>query len=354
MKRVALFCMCFFMSLSLFALEESRRLYNEALTYFEKAEYGRALKPCEDAIRVHKENIQKQEEMIKTAIKPRQVNKAGDLITEIVKVLEKREEKDYVELINYYLRKKGLEFFDNSITNLQSYLSKIEVYPEAYKLIGDIYKFEGEYDFAEQYYKVALDNSEVLDVPDEKYEILYLLADISKLKNDDDEYEKRLLLILNEDPFFTYKNLSSSMVTYIRRNKSDSMEKFFQLYRAENFYMMNAYVNLAEYYVQKGEMDRALTFASLSVITGITKVINIATKRNVSFEYTNLQDLLQEVSFYDDVIEWGITNNFWKSLNQLADYTKRDGDGVFALSLLEVLSQFTPVEYYRREALLML
>ena len=168
------------------------------------------------------------------------------------------------------------------------------------------------------------------------------------------EYEKRLLLILNEDPYLSFKSLSQNMVNVIRRNKSDSMEKFFTMYRADNYYMMNSYVSLCEYYKEKGEIDRSLTFASLATITGFTKIVNTLSKRNVSFEYTSLEAFMQEASFYDDVIEWGIKNNFWKILNILAELTKGDGDDNFAISLLTVLSDYSPVEYYRREALLML
>lgn len=340
--------------LSLFALDESQRLYNEALTYYEKADYGRALKPCEEAIRLHKEDIQGQEEMIKTALKAPQVATVGNSIVEILKVLNKREEWDYVNLIQFYLNKKGEAYFDDNIENLLTYLKKIEFYPEAHKLIGDIYKIEGEYEFAEMYYKNAIDNADVLDVVDERYEILYQLADISRLKGDENEMETRLLGILSEDVYFTKRTLPENMVSFIRKNKADTFEKYFQMYRADNYYMMNAYVQLSDYYFKKGQMDRALQFCTLATITGFTKIESVISKRDISFEYTDFKSLLQQASFYDDIIKWGVDNNFWKTLNMLAIISRTDGNDKFSDALLYVLSEYSPIEYYRREAVLLL
>ncbi|MCQ2577762.1 MAG: hypothetical protein MJ176_04435 [Treponema sp.] len=340
--------------LSLFALDESQRLYNEALTYYENADYGRALKPCEEAIRLHKEDIEGQEEQIKNALKPRQVALAGNSIVEILKVLNKREEWDYVNLIKYYLNKKGEAYFDDNIENLLAYLKKIEIYPEAHKLIGDIYKIEGEYDFAEMYYKNAIDNADVLDVVDERYEILYQLAEISRLKGDENEMETRLLGILSDDVYFTKRTLASNMVTFVRKNQKDTLEKYFQMYRADNYYMMNAYVQLADYYFKKGQMERSLQFCTLATITGFTKIEQVVSKRDISFEYTDFSSLLQQASFYDDVVEWGTKNNFWKILNMLAVITRTDGNDKFSDSLLYILAEHSPLEYYRREAVLLI
>jgi len=339
---------------SLFALDESQRLFNEALTYYENADYGRALKPCEEAIRIHKEDIQGQEDQIKNALKPQQVATVGNSINEILKVLNKREEWDYVNLIRFYLNKKGEAYFEDNIENLLTYLQKIEFYPEAHKLIGDIYKIEGEYDFAEMYYKNAIENTDVLDVVDERYEILYQLADISRLKGDENEMETRLLSILSEDVYFTKGTLATNMVTFVRKNQKNTLEKFFQMYRADNYYMMNAYVQLSEYYFKKGQMERALKFCTLATITGFTKIEQVVSKRNISFAYTDFKSLLQEAAFYDDVIEWGTENNFWKILNQLAIITRTDGNDKFSDSLLYILSEYSPLEYYRREATLLL
>ena len=83
-----------------------------------------------------------------------------------------------------------------------------QIIDEVYKLIGDIYKLEGEYTFAEEYYSKALNYSSVFDIPNDKYEVLYLLAEISEINQDFERMEIRLLNILVDDPFEKNKNLT--------------------------------------------------------------------------------------------------------------------------------------------------
>ena len=40
-----------------------------------------------------------------------------------------------------------------------------------------------------------------------------------------------------------------------------------------------------------------------------TKILNIVTKRNPVFEYKDLKSLLDEVSKYSDIVQWGIDNS---------------------------------------------
>ena len=59
---------------------------------------------------------------------------------------------------------------------------------------------------------MALQKADVLDLPDEKYEILYMLADISRLSGKDNQLEVRLLNILTEDSAFKDTTLKNSIL----------------------------------------------------------------------------------------------------------------------------------------------
>lgn len=335
-------------------LSNGTNFYQKALTAFDNKDYGKALNLCEEAVITRKESVSRQIKMLEDALEPQQVQKAGKKITDIKAVLVKREEWEVLDLIKSCENKKGEAFFDNDIDNLLSYLNSIVYFPEAQKLIGDVYKIEGEYSFAESYYRDALKNSEVLDIPDERYELLYLLAELSQLQNDENARETRLLGILSEDKKFLDKNLRSSMLRTIRQDKKDSMDKFFKLYRADNYYMLKAYSNLAELYMDNGETEKALDFYSISVITGFTKVITTVQKRNINFEYKDLSSLLFEASHYDDIVSWGTENNFWKSLYSFSEVCMKDGDYIFANNLLKSLAEYCPEEYYRKAAVLLI
>ena len=199
-KKIIINCILFFLMAGLFSQtnlnEESVKNYRLALESFDNKNYGDALKYSEFAILYRRQLIEKQIESLKTSLTSRQVQTAVDDIDSILEILIKRKENVSVEIINYYLKRKGIEYFGNSIQNLLTYLQESLFFPEAQKLIGDIYRLEGEYDFAETYYLLALENAAVLDIPEQKYEILYLLAEISRLKKDYDKMEVRLLNLL--------------------------------------------------------------------------------------------------------------------------------------------------------------
>lgn len=360
MKKTVLFFVLTAACFSLFAadkkakLDESVEAYRNSIEAMDAGDYGKALKYAEDAILYRKQRIENQINTVKNSLSAKRVQAAGDHFTPVLNVLENRKEYETANIINYYIKKKGSDYFEDSVKNLLAYLENSKDFPEAHKIIGDIYKLEGEYKFAEEYYLMALDKADVLDIPDEKYEILYMLADISRLEDDLPKMEIRLMNILAEDKNYKDAGLKRAMKGTISSNKKDSMEKFFNLYRADSYNCINAYNQLAEYYHNAHRNDKALEFASLAAITSFSRIIEILYSRNSVYEYENLEGFMQEASYYDDVIEWGSRNSAWKSFNILASYSTEEGYTNFSKSLLRVIARYTPETYWQRDAVLQL
>ena len=360
MKKLIFIFVVSVISFSLFAAEkvtkvdESVEAYRKAIEAMDVQDYGKALKYSEDAILYRKQRIENQINKLKNSLSAKRVQAAGDHLDPVLNVLNNRKEYETAAIIEYYIKKKGKDYFEDSVTKLLEYLEDSKDFPEAHKIIGDIYKLEGEYTYAEEYYMMALNRSDVLDIPDEKYEILYMLADISRLEGDFSKMETRLLNILAEDNNYRDSALKRSMKGTISANKKDSMEKFFNLYRADSYNCIDAYNQLAEYYHNAGKLDKALDFASLAVITSFSRIIDILYSRNSVYEYENLEGFMQEAALYDDVIEWASRNSAWKSFNILASYSTEAGYTVFSQTLLRVLARYTPETYWQRDAVLQL
>lgn len=328
--------------------------YRQALSYFDSKEYGKSLRYAEDAIRLKKQHVEKEAKKLENSLATRQVKAVGDEIDDIIKVLKLRDEYDCVDIVNYYVSIKGTAFFHNSIKELVLYIKSQEQYPECYKLIGDIYKLEGEYSLAEDYYQKAWDNSLVLDVPDEKYEILYLMAELSRLTGDYEKMEVRLLNINSKDSLETRAILLKSMSSLIKKDGPGTLEKFFQMYRFDDFYSLNAFCQLAEYYESKGEIEKALSFSALAVITGFTKIENVIAKRDINYEYKSISDFLEDVQNYQDLVSWGDKNNIWKSFDLLCELSSQIGGKNFSIELLRVLARYSPNPYWQQSAVLKL
>lgn len=358
MKKSFVLLFFTFFALNVFSVdlinEDSVQSYRDAKSFFLNKEYGKALDKCEEAITFRKENVLEEVSIITEALKPKQVQRAGDDLSAVLKVLNERNEKRPISVINKYIKLKGEDYFENSISKLISHIQQKEHYPEVYKLIGDIYKLEGEYKFAEDYYKKALDNSNVLNIPNDRFELLYSLAEISEINEDFKRMEIRLLNILTDDSTYKNKALSKALLNTVVSNKKDCFEKFFELYRGNNYFSLKAYSKLSDYYYSIQDYDKAFNFCALNVITSITKIQEVISSRDITFEFKNIENLLYHVQYYDDIIKWGNDNEIWSSFNLLAKITKELGNIDFTEKLLKVLAQFSPEEYWRKEAVLQL
>ena len=95
-------------------------------------------------------------------------------------------------------------------------------------------------------------------------------------------------------------------------DNSDSVEKFFLLYRCDNDLALNALTELSEYYRQSGEDDKTMKCSSLASVMAITKLEKIVRQRINDYEYQSLGDLLSKCAKYEDIVKWGNENNIWK------------------------------------------
>lgn len=328
--------------------------FRNAQKYYDAKDYGNALKAAEDSILYKKNQINSEVKRLETSLDSRDVKSVGTKIDKVLLKLEERGEKDCIQIINKYLKKYGVSYFENSITNVVNFIKTQEKFPEAEKIIGDIYKLEGEYTFADEYYRKAIEHADVLDIPDEKYEILYTMADLSRLTGDKSKMEQRLLTITGKQNVERNNILIKNINNTINKNNKNALNKFFELFRSDDYYSISAYALLSEYYEDEGYLDKAIGYCSLAIITGFTKMDSIICKRNLTYSYTNVQDFFEELQNYEDLINWGTTNKIWSCYNRLASLCEKKGCNTFALELYRILSKYSPEVSCQKEAVLRL
>lgn len=326
------------------------RILRNARTEYGAGNYGQSMKLAEEAKIARKDKIAWEIYTLQGSLKSSEVRKANDALSEIVPLLEKRQEYDSIEIIKRYEEKAPASSFNDSASKLVAYISGRESYPEADWLIGNIYKYEGEYNLAEKYLLSAWNHASLLDVPDEQYDILYSLADIAYDTEDFDNYEADLLLIAGDNNYFTNPDINDAIMLAIRSRKSGEMEKFFKMFRSDEYRSLKAYAKLSEYYEKKGDKDKALKACSLEVLTGFTKMYTTVKQRDPEFEYDKLQSLFIEIGKYPDILNWAVENEIWKCFTNLAEKTFNDGDIQFAQDLYSVLSMYAPEQYWKDQA----
>ncbi len=327
-----------------------KRILQDAIIAFENQDYGESLKLIEKAEAYRRNKVNWEVSVLQNSFKPAEVKIRGDNLFDIIPVLEDRQDYDALDIIKRYIKIFGADFFDSSADKLIDYIKNHREFPEASYLKGKIYQLEGEYQFGEKLFLQAYKYSDILDIPDQKYDILYSLADISYTQKEMKKYEEYLLLILSFDRAFTDKALLASMNNVIESTKPDAFEKFFVMYRCSNYRLLNAYFRLSEYYLSRNEKQKALNSVALGALTGFTKIYEVVSKRNAEFVYVSFEELIKEASQYEDLVEWGKENNVWRGFNEFGDGAFRNNCPLFALSLFTALQNSSPEEYWRLDA----
>lgn len=330
--------------------QEAWRFLKIAQNAYEDKEFGTAVEYAERSREVRKQDAKWQTYVLENTLKKAAVRRAGDSLDRVIPELKELELTEALAIISTHTEKLGADYFKNSYSRVIDYIPAYSHYSEADYLLGKIYRMEGEFELAMTYMKSAYDYADNLDVPMEKYDLLYDLASLSMDLGRKDEFEKYLLLIVKDNEYFGDSNFMRALRRIVDTDNSDSVEKFFLLYRCDNDLALNALTELSEYYRQSGEDDKTMKCSSLASVMAITKLEKIVRQRINDYEYHSLGDLLSKCAKYEDIVKWGNENNIWKLFCNFAESAVSLGRIVFARDLLVILSESEPEDYWKKYA----
>lgn len=328
--------------------QSSSRILEDAYYSFETGNYGDALRLADEAKIMRRQEVSDSLGILEQALRPIAVQNMGDSIEDVISVLKEREVFDAVTLMEYLLSTKGDVFFDNSVAKMKSYIEEKYVFPETEYLFARIYEFEGEYELAYSYYLNAWEHSDVLDIPDMKYDVLYDMANLACNFSHVDECEKALLLIVADDPYFSDRPFLSALNLSVDRGYS--ADKIFDLYRTNCYRSIPAFFRLTELYMEQGRDEEAFNASLFGVLTAFTRMYEILCNRTTEYEYTTLLDFFHQAMSHDDIAEWSMDNGFWRCLYRLADLgsTLYPENHLFSSALFAVMAETAPESYWKQ------
>lgn len=330
--------------------QEAWRLLKKAQDALDEADYGNAIRYAEESREIRKQDAKWQIYILEGTLKKARIRRTGDDLDRVLPVLEEMQLNDAVSIVKGHMEKLGEGYFDNSYSKVFDYLHIYNQYPEADYLLGKVYRLEGEFEVALSYMKNAYEYNINLDVPMERYDLLYDIASLSYDLGKYEDYEKHLLLVVKDNEYFSDTNFMRALSRIVEKDSGEAVDKFFLLYRCPTELALKALVELTGFYRERGELEKTIKCSSLASVIAVTKLENVLKQRINDFEYKNLGQLLSACSRYDDIVAWGNNENIWKLFCVFAESTAANGKILFARELLKVLSQNEPEEYWKKYA----
>ena len=360
MKRVGLCFLASMMCVSLFAIEylqgsqdKAWHLMEMAKISIERKEFGNALVYVERALEVHTTTYKNKYEYLKNALKPYQVRRAGDDIDEVYKVFKERDNYDACKIMDEVFLLHPSVTFDFSMQRFMDYLKERIAFPEADYITGRIYSIQGEYKQAMVYYEKAYKKVNLLEIPDERFSIIYAIADTAGLLGMHDMQEKYLLLVITEDPTFGSTILESKKLKAMLGSltKEKTTDKFFRLYRVNKEIALKAYNDLSRLYLEAGNPKRSLATSALAANIAITTLSDMLAKADFSYVYSDFKDVLTRTGKNLTIKQWAEDRQLWDVFINFADSLEASGYNPQAIDMYHKIAESIPSLDYSQRAM---
>ena len=330
--------------------EYSWRILQDAQFAFDKGEFSRAMNLANKAKANRVAESDYEVYILDVALSPLAVRKAGEDFGAVLEVLKERDQTEAISIINRYLELYGEKFFQYSVHKMENWVEEKRVYPEADFLIGKIYRLEGEYKTAIDFYEKARLESAFLDIPDKVYDILYEMADLMLHQHENEKYKQALLLILDNDPNYKDDVLRRAMLKIIDANKASNVDRFFDLFRASSPKTLRALYNISVIFEEEGEVENSLFASALGTVESLSHILASISGRDANFDFDTLASFLQKIGEYEDISIWCEQNHFWDNLINFCKKISARGDIIYANATLEVIAENSPDPYTRAAA----
>ncbi len=360
MKRVSLCVLASVMYTSLFAVEylqgsqdKAWHLMEMAKIAIERKEFGNALVYVERALEVHTSTYKSHYEYLKNALKPYQVRRAGDDIDEVYKAFKERDDYDACRIMDEIFLLRPRITFDFSMQRFMDYLKERIAFPEADYITGRIYAIQGEYKQAMAYYEKAYKKVNLLEIPDERFSIIYSIADTAGILGVQDMQEKYRLLVITEDPTFGSTVLESKKLKAMLGSltKEKTTDKFFRLYRVNKEIALKAYSDLSRLYLEAGNAKRSLATSALAANIALTRLSDMLAKADFSYIYSDFKDVLKRTGKNATIKQWAEDKKLWDVFINFADSLEASGHNSQAIDMYHKIAESIPSLDYSQRAM---
>jgi tetratricopeptide (TPR) repeat protein len=292
---------------------------------FRQGDYGNALLAFEDARRFRQAMYERMERNFINVLSIREVRRIGDSLELIERYIQEQRyagAAEALEELYYRIPKKN---FNNSAAAALTALGTLKDYPEAEYWIGEIYLVEGELKLAMNQFQKAYTLRQFLENPGFSVELLYKIAAICRIRQDYNEMERTLLLILNTDTLWSGDRSSESSPgqrqgsdTFVKQAMTRTLEnngisRFLVLYRYHNTETAEAHKLLGNFYYNSGRHSKAQEHLMFTFLIQSTVIIDEITRPSYDFSFTILESLAAEINQNPLLVNYVEENEYYKT-----------------------------------------
>jgi len=214
-------------------------------------------------------------------------------------------------------------------------------FPEAEILIGDVFSAEGNKDLAIRQYEKALGMSKQLYVLNDKYRILYKLADIYSDENQHN-YESTLKEIVYDDEMYLSAVQTQSGTQFITTLRNSGLDKLVILYRLKSYFSLEAHSMLGRLYFLQEDFESSTLHLIFSTVTVISRCIEELQFYDPDFIYTDGVELFERTARYSAVQAYIKKTELYENLYLLGKVmVELDSESDFVREVWETVMQFS-------------
>jgi len=333
---------------------------------FRSGAYGDALMFFEDARRQRRSMYEQMERDFIDLLSLTPVRRMGDSLEKVdTYAREKRYDRAAAALDEAYFRYPKSSFNDSALAVLDA-LGKMKDYPEAEYWIGETYRLEGELTLAAAQFQKAWDQRSLLEQNGFDTELLYKIADLRRVRQEYNEMERTLLIILAGDSLWSagdggdvslQTSQSGARNAFIRSAMARTLEnegigRFLTLYRYTNTSVEQAHRLLGIYYYASGRYTRAQEHLMFAFLIQNSVIIEEVMRHEYDFSFANLgmDALLERIGGYPLIAEYVGKTDYYRTAYYLACSLYGNGKTAVARNLWTFLSSGAPPGEWRNRA----
>ena len=307
---------------------------------FRQGDYGTALLAFEDARRQRQAMYERMERYLINLLSITEVRRLGDSLDWVERYIDEHKYADAADALAELYYRIPKESLNNSASAALSALGTLKDFPEAEYWIGETYLVEGELTLARNQFQKAFALRQIMENPGFATELLYKIAAICRVRQDYNEMERTLILILGADSLWS--GTAGSSVSFEKQSMTRTLEnhginRFLSLYRYRSTEGVDAHRLLGLYYYTSGRYSKAEEHLMFAFLVMNTVIIEEVRRNRYDFSFTTLDDLAAEID-RPLIAEYAGKNEYYKTAYYLGASLYGNGKSASAREIWNFLA----------------